>query len=81
MRLWLVATLLSTCGCLMGNSAGAATRITITGINSRRISSSIVIDRSMKSVWAILTDYDNLANIVPNLVASRRLPNADSIRI
>ena len=32
-------------------------------------------------VWAILTDYDNLANIVPNLVQSRRLPNTDSIRI
>ena len=53
----------------------------ITGINSRKISSSIIIDRSMKSVWAILTDYDNLANIVPNLVQSRRLPNTDSIRI
>lgn len=39
--------------------------------NVRRISSSIVIDRPPSTVWRILTDYDNLANYVPNLVESK----------
>lgn len=48
--------------------------IAITGINSRQISASIVIARPVREVWAILTDYDNLSQYVPNLVVSRREP-------
>jgi len=42
--------------------------------NVRRISSSIVIDRPPATVWRILTDYDNLASYVPNLVESKTIP-------
>uniref|UniRef100_A0A7S2SEL4 Coenzyme Q-binding protein COQ10 START domain-containing protein n=1 Tax=Rhizochromulina marina TaxID=1034831 RepID=A0A7S2SEL4_9STRA len=42
-------------------------------MNSRRISASIVIDRPPEDVWSILTDYNNLATHVPNLVQSRLL--------
>ena len=46
--------------------------IGVTGINSRRISASVVVNASPESVWAILTDYDRLATHVPNLVVSER---------
>ena len=39
--------------------------------NSRRLAATIVVDRSIEDVWSILTDYDNLATHVPNLVQSR----------
>lgn len=42
--------------------------------NIRRISSQIVIDRPMDDVWGILTDYDRLAEYVPNLTQSRAIP-------
>jgi len=42
-------------------------------MSSRRISASIIINRPPEDVWAILTDYDNLATHVPNLVISRRM--------
>uniref|UniRef100_A0A7R9UB98 Coenzyme Q-binding protein COQ10 START domain-containing protein n=1 Tax=Pinguiococcus pyrenoidosus TaxID=172671 RepID=A0A7R9UB98_9STRA len=41
--------------------------------NIRRISGTCVVDSSVDDVWAILTDYDNLADHVPNLTQSRRL--------
>jgi hypothetical protein len=42
-------------------------------INSRRITAGIVIDATSTDVWNILTDYDNLATHVPNLVQSYRI--------
>lgn len=51
----------------------APVKIEVTGINSRRISSSIRVQSDMSAVWKVLTDYDRLASIVPNLVASRRV--------
>ena len=51
-------------------------KIERTSPNSRRIAGEIIISKSMDDVWAILTDYDNLAIHVPNLVESRRVgPN------
>ncbi|KAL3810926.1 hypothetical protein ACHAXA_001099 [Cyclostephanos tholiformis] len=50
-----------------------AVRIDRTSPNSRRISGEIVVTSTIDDVWAILTDYDDLARHVPNLVASRRL--------
>ncbi|KAL7522988.1 hypothetical protein ACHAWX_007724 [Stephanocyclus meneghinianus] len=50
-----------------------AVRIDRTSPNSRRISGEIVVDAPLRDVWAILTDYDNLATHVPNLVASKRI--------
>jgi len=42
--------------------------------NSRKISASIVIDGTIDDVWTILTDYNNLATHVPNLVKSYLVP-------
>jgi len=50
-----------------------AVRIERTSPNSRRIAGSIVVPKPLDDVWAILTDYDNLAIHVPNLVESRRV--------
>ena len=50
-----------------------AVRIERTSANSRRISGEIVVPKPVDDVWAILTDYDNLAIHVPNLVESRQV--------
>ncbi|GMI45221.1 hypothetical protein TrCOL_g5717 [Triparma columacea] len=50
-----------------------------TSVNSRRISGTIIVDRGIRDVWAILTDYDRLSEHVPNLVESRRIPVSGSI--
>ena len=42
-------------------------------MNSRRISGEIYVDRELRDVWAILTDYDYLSTHVPNLVESYRV--------
>lgn len=42
-----------------------------TSPNSRRISGEMLMDIPIDDVWSILTDYDNLATHVPNLVESR----------
>merc|ERR1712028_38722 len=50
-----------------------------TGVNSRCITASIVVDTGVAEVWAILTDYDNLSTHVPNLVISERRPAPDGV--
>ncbi|NER81948.1 MAG: cyclase [Leptolyngbya sp. SIO1D8] len=45
---------------------------------SRRISASILVPCSIEQVWQVLTDYDNLADFIPNLTLSRRLEDSDS---
>lgn len=51
-------------------------------MNSRRITSSILIDASMDEVWSTLTDYNNLATYIPNLVKSYIVPSPpNSVRI
>ena len=54
---------------------GIVVDILTTGINSRCISASIVVNAAPSKVWAILTDYDNLATHVPNLVESSLRPH------
>ena len=49
--------------------------IETTGINSRCISASIIVNASPNQIWKILTDYDNLATHVPNLVQSNLRPH------
>lgn len=44
----------------------------------RRLSASILVPCSMEHLWDVLTDYDNLASIVPNLTLSRRINSADT---
>lgn len=41
----------------------------------RQISASIQIPHSAERVWQILTDYEHLADFVPNLAKSHRLPH------
>ena len=56
--------------------------IVVSGPNSRDISSSIIINATPAQVWSIITDYDNLATYVPNLVESSRRPHpSDGIRV
>ena len=43
-------------------------------INCRRITSSILIDGSLDDVWIVLSDYNNLADFVPNLTKSYIVP-------
>ncbi len=47
-------------------------------MNSRKISASCIVEKPLADVWSILTDYDNLATHVPNLVESRVLPGYGS---
>jgi len=53
-------------------------RIDRTSPNSRRIGGEITVPKPVDDVWAILTDYDNLATHVPNLVESRRINDPTS---
>ena len=43
----------------------------------RRISAAISIPCSAEHLWQVLTDYDNLANFIPNLTLSRRVQSAE----
>ena len=54
---------------------GVKVDIEATGINSRCISASIIVSAAPSKVWTILTDYDNLATHVPNLVKSDLQPH------
>ena len=45
---------------------------------NRRICASISIPCSAEQLWQVLTDYDNLADFIPNLTTSRRLGETGS---
>lgn len=48
----------------------------------RRIRASIQIPFELKQVWQVITDYDRLADFIPNLTQSQRLPHpAGGIRL
>jgi len=44
----------------------------------RLIRASILIPCSVEQVWSVLTDYDNLADFIPNLTVSRRVRESDA---
>eukprot|EP00596_Hydrurales_sp_CCMP1899_P007688 CAMPEP_0119039624 /NCGR_PEP_ID=MMETSP1177-20130426/9219_1 /TAXON_ID=2985 /ORGANISM="Ochromonas sp, Strain CCMP1899" /LENGTH=194 /DNA_ID=CAMNT_0007003749 /DNA_START=245 /DNA_END=826 /DNA_ORIENTATION=- len=50
------------------------TSIVAPTLNSRKITASITVDSPIEDVWSIITDYDNLAVHVPNLVKSYVVP-------
>jgi carbon monoxide dehydrogenase subunit G len=52
-------------------------------MNSRKITASIIIDSPLQAVWSVLTDYNNLATHIPNLVQSYLVqsPNHNSLRL
>ena len=41
---------------------------------SKRVFAEVKIAASVEQVWRVITDYDHLADFVPNLVTSERLP-------
>lgn len=43
----------------------------------RQISARIYIPYTIEQVWQVLTDYDHLADFIPNLAKSRRLPHPE----
>ncbi|KAJ8755613.1 hypothetical protein K2173_022208 [Erythroxylum novogranatense] len=47
----------------------------------RRIKGQILVYANLQSVWNSLTDYDRLADFIPNLVCSGRIPCPHSGRI
>uniref|UniRef100_A0A6V1KTJ0 Coenzyme Q-binding protein COQ10 START domain-containing protein n=1 Tax=Heterosigma akashiwo TaxID=2829 RepID=A0A6V1KTJ0_HETAK len=58
-----------------GHEDNVDVRIEAPSMNSRKISGSIVIDRPVDDVWKILSDYDHLADNVPNLTQSKLVPH------
>ena len=48
---------------------------------SKRIFAEVKIHASVEQVWRVITDYDHLADFVPNLVTSERLPTSIPGRI
>ncbi len=58
----------------------AIVRVEKAAENSRRIFAGIDIMASVDDVWNVLTDYENLQNVVPNLVVNQvmELYNGDS---
>ncbi|GAA0157833.1 hypothetical protein LIER_15012 [Lithospermum erythrorhizon] len=40
----------------------------------RRVKAEILVDADIHSVWTALTDYERLADFIPNLVSSERIP-------
>lgn len=57
---------------------GVCIEIKKLGRNSRRIRSKIEIDASLDTVWHILTDYEKLADFVPNLAVSQVVEKNDN---
>ncbi|MEO0458724.1 MAG: SRPBCC family protein [Cyanobacteria bacterium P01_A01_bin.114] len=43
----------------------------------RRISATVAIPQSLEQVWHILTDYDRLAEFIPNLTLSRQVDHPE----
>ena len=48
---------------------------------SKHIFAEVRVHASVEQVWRVITDYDNLAEFVPNLVVSERLPSNVTGRI
>ena len=47
-------------------------RIEPTGLRSRRIATSIVIERPVEACWSVVSDYERLVDIMPSLTVCRR---------
>ncbi len=47
----------------------------------KRIFAEVRVHASVEQVWRVITDYDHLADFVPNLIASKRLPTTTPGRI
>ncbi|CAA6663806.1 unnamed protein product [Spirodela intermedia] len=47
----------------------------------RRIKARVPVAADVESVWSVLTDYERLANFIPNLIYSRTIPCPDQGRV
>ena len=43
----------------------------------RRIVATVIIPQPIEQVWQVITDYEHLADFVPNLTTSRLLPSSE----
>ncbi len=46
-------------------------------VRERRILASITIPQPIEQVWQVITDYEGLADFVPNLTSSKLIPNPE----
>ena len=64
-----------------GFSAQSAEKVDITTEKhpnrERRILASVMIPKSVEQVWQIITDYEHLADFIPNLTKSTLLPSPE----
>ncbi|NJN22966.1 MAG: cyclase [Leptolyngbya sp. RL_3_1] len=53
--------------------------ITTESLGDRRrcIKAAVTVPGSLEQVWHLLTDYDRLADFIPNLTLSRRIPHPE----
>lgn len=56
-------------------------RIDATGLRSRRITTSIVVDRPVAACWEVVTSYERLVDILPSLTVCKKLSGAPTGRI
>lgn len=49
-------------------------RVDVISWRERHITASIVINANEQNVWDVLTEYERLAEFIPNLVCSKRIP-------
>ena len=49
-------------------------------LQKRRIYAEVKVQASIEQIWRVITDYDHLADFVPNLVTSERLPSGSTGR-
>ena len=41
----------------------------------------VLVDSSLEEAWAVLTDYDNFENFLPNIASSELIENADNRKV
>lgn len=46
--------------------------------NTRRIKAQVLIDAQLETVWAVLTNYEGLADFIPGLAVSQLLHYEDN---
>lgn len=57
--------------------SAVAVEVVPVGDRTRQISATIQIPQPSDRVWQVLTDYEHLAEFIPNLQESRRVPHPD----
>lgn len=58
----------------MGDEKKVGCEVEVVSWRERKIKAEILVNADVDSVWNALTDYERLADFVPNLVSSRRIP-------